>query len=152
MIARRALLAGLGGASAAALFAPPARACSCRFATTPEEIEDQLSDPNRVLFDGVVKVADYPPEGRVIDSGFEASTVFEIVTDWTGQLGSATELEVAHRLHGPACGLKFETGAKVLVLAYRREDGIWRTSLCTMPRPDYAELYRTIAWRRLRGG
>lgn len=117
--------------AASALAAGAAWACSCiRYNSAAE----QLAQADVMFVGRVIGTAELEPG--------QAETRFEVVRTLKGQ--TSRETEVGHTINdgGAACGVEFDVGETVAVIAYVRE-GRLQTNLCSMPQfplQDYEAL------------
>ena len=67
------------------------------------------------------------------------TTTFKVLAIWVGQPGST--ITVRHNLNGEACGLKFEAGQKLFLLATAISDGVLVTNQCLQGMAERAHLW-----------
>ena len=67
------------------------------------------------------------------------TTTFKVLAIWVGQPGST--ITVRHNLNGEACGLKFEAGQKLFLLATANSDGVLMTNQCLQGMAERAHLW-----------
>lgn len=121
----------IAAVAASALAAGAAWACSCiRYNSAAE----QLAQAD-VMFVGRVLATTEVSSGR-------AETRFEVLRTLKGP--ASGEAEIGHTINdgGAACGVDFEAGETVAVIAYEHE-GRLQTNLCSMPQfplQDYEAL------------
>lgn len=114
------------------LAAGPALACSCAPETTAAE---QLAEADQAFVGRVL-------HSRVGRDGM-GRTVFRVEESLKG--GERGNVRIVHPTDGPTCGLRFEKGDRLLVLAV--QDGrTLGTNLCLLPRHPLDE-FRAAAWR-----
>ena len=105
--------------AALALSAAPALACSC---LRPESAA-QHAQAADVVFKGAPIGSRRTPYGAV--------TVFRVASVLKGRVGAT--VEVTHGTDSAACGVLFQPGQPVLVLADRAAGGRVSTNLCSQP-------------------
>ncbi|MBW3559219.1 MAG: hypothetical protein KY449_05520 [Proteobacteria bacterium] len=132
----RTVFAALAAAVALST-AGAALACSCMPQTSAAEhlAGTDLAFTGRVL-------------GTRVDVQGYAVTRFRVAETLKGR--APRTVAVSHHTMGATCGLSYRPGARVLVLAERREGGVWRTSLCSAPQFPEVE-YRQAARARPTG-
>jgi hypothetical protein len=143
------------GALALTLIALPALACSCMRA----ESAAQQAETADIIF-----------IGRVIDAGpvgdqrgwwkqfsdwvtgqpepmmIEDITTFQVDEVLKGAPGENVAIRHVNGAHSATCGVRFERGEALLILAYRRHDESgYATSLCSLPQFSEQEFRDALA-------
>ncbi len=105
----------------------PGRACSCAEMSPAEAIE-------RAELVAEVEAGDASPVAPEVEAQ-AATTSMLLVRVWKGGVAPGRELSVRAGTVPAACGVVFERRRRYLLLAYRSEDGRWRTDSCSHTRP-----------------
>ena len=70
------------------------------------------------------------------------TTMFKVLDVWVGPAGEPGQtITVRHNLNGEACGLKFEAGQKLFLLATANSDGVLMTNQCLQGMAERAHLW-----------
>ena len=124
------------------LFSGSAFACSCMRA---ESAADQMASADIVFEGRVINVKqerEYRSFFHRIQTWFgfnddfiftEETTTFEVVRTVKGESGPTVKFRHTPGSQGSMCGVSFPKETDVLIIGYQDDDGLYSTSLCTLP-------------------
>ena len=145
MTARPKLKFTLLTLAACALSTPPASACSCRRGDDARQqiiLQEMLREPGAVL-------AEVDVGGSTKGATGGEDTSFKVFSAWAGSPPEA--LEVHHNTRGAACGLEFQQGDRLLLLA-TAPGGVLMTSQCSQRLASFAKGWGKARVRELAKG
>jgi hypothetical protein len=102
----------------------PAYACSC----AEHPIGEDLEQADAIFYGTVVATAEATPQSKEFGFGNRTVMTFRVLSSWKGSVGP--EVTVYSGTGGGDCGVRFEVGDNVLVIAYDEEEDLY-TGLCS---------------------